>query len=200
MAVELAEHGIELVDAPVSGGAKGADAGTIAIMVGASPEQFERLKPVLAAISPNIHHAGSCGAGQVIKLVNNMISGVQRLVTQEGIALASRNGIDPRIACEILLAGGARNAYMEKFMLPHVLEGNVSPGFTLALMVKDMRLANQLANDTNVPSFFGSLARELYQLAMAEMGPHGEVDTTALVMDRLAGTAMVPNQGQVNSS
>ena len=79
----------------------GAQAGTIAIMVGAGPEQFARVEPVLKSISPNIFHAGDVGAGQVMKLVNNLISGVQRLLTFEGITLAAKNGIDPAKACEI---------------------------------------------------------------------------------------------------
>jgi 3-hydroxyisobutyrate dehydrogenase len=192
MAQDLAKQGVYMIDAPVSGGAVGATAGTIAIMVGADAEQFARIDPVLRSISPNIFHAGDVGAGQVIKLVNNLISGVQRLLTFEGIALAAKNGIDPAKACEILLAGGGKNAFMEKFMAPQIIKGKLDVGFTLGLMHKDVRLACQLGSDTGVPLFFGNLAREMYQLCISEKGASAEVHTSALVMDRMAGTHVVP--------
>jgi 3-hydroxyisobutyrate dehydrogenase len=192
MADELLQRGVQMVDAPVSGGVKGAHAGTIAIMVGASAEQYVRIAPLLLSISPNIFHAGPIGSGQVIKLVNNLISGVQRLLTFEGVALAVKNGIDPAKACEILLAGGARNAFMENIMAPKILKGELNVGFTLGLMHKDMRLACQLGSDTGVPLFLGNLARELYQMCISENGPHAEVNTAALVVDRMAGTYVVP--------
>lgn len=192
MAAELAARGVDLIDAPVSGGMAGANAGTIAIMVGAGEAQFARIEPVLKAISPNLFHAGDVGAGQVIKLVNNLVSGVQRLLTFEGIALAAKNGMDPAKACEILLAGGAKNAFMEKIMAPHILQGKLDVGFTLGLMHKDLGLACQLGSDSGVPLFLGTVARELYQLCLSEKGAGAEVNASALVMDRMAGTHMVP--------
>lgn len=192
MADELRSRGVTLIDAPVSGGAKGAEAGTIAIMVGASDDDLARVSPILAAISPNVFHAGAVGAGQVMKLVNNVLSGAQRLLTMESVALAAKNGIDPARACEILLAGGARNGFLEQFMLPKIIRGDVSPGFTLGLMHKDVRLACQLGSDSGVPMFFGNLAREFYQMCMAEKGPDAQVHTAAQVIDRLSGTQVVP--------
>jgi 3-hydroxyisobutyrate dehydrogenase len=194
MAVDLAKRGVDLVDAPVSGGARGADAGTIAIMVGAGPEQYTRVHPILTRISPNVFHAGGVGAGQVIKLVNNMISAALRMLTLEGVALAAKNGIDPQRACEILLAGGAKNSYLERFMISRVLQGDLSPGFTLGLMHKDVRLACDLGSNSGVPLFYGNLTRELYQMCINETGPVGEVDTAALMVDRISGTNIVPPQ------
>ena len=192
MAVDLAARGIALIDAPVSGGAAGADAGTIAIMIGAAPDELARAQPVLAAISGNLFHAGGVGAGQVMKLVNNHLSGAQRLLTLEAMALAVKNGIEPERACEILLAGGARNAFLEKFMAPHIIKGRLNVGFTLALMHKDMRQACDLGSASGVPLFFGNVAREFYQLCIGDQGGDAQVHTAALVMDRLAGTHMVP--------
>jgi 3-hydroxyisobutyrate dehydrogenase len=191
MAQELRKRDVELVDAPVSGGALGAQAGTIAIMVGATPEQYARVHPILTLISANVIHAGDVGAGQVIKLVNNMLSGAQRLLTLEAMTLAVKNGIDAHKACEILVAGGARNAFIEKF-LPSILEGKLVTGFTLGLMHKDIQLACQLGNDSGVPLAFGNLARELYLMCIREMGPDAEVHAAAFVIERLAGTHLVP--------
>lgn len=191
MAERLGKRGISLVDAPVSGGALGAEAGTIAIMVGATPEQYARIHPILTLISGNVIHAGDIGAGQVIKLVNNMLSGAQRLLTLEAMALAMKNGIDPVKACEILASGGARNAFMDKF-LPSILQGKIATGFTLGLMHKDMRLACQLGSDSGVPLLFGNLAREFYQMCISELSQDAEVHSAALMVDRLAGTHLVP--------
>ncbi len=192
MAKDLAARNILMLDAPVSGGAKGAEAGTIAMMVGASDEDFARVNEILLVISPNIFHAGDVGAGQVMKLVNNVLSGAQRLLTLESVALAAKNGIDPTRACEILIAGGAKNAFLETFMISKILKGDVSPGFTLGLMHKDVRLACQLGSDSGVPMFFGNLAREFYQMCISDMGAQAQVHTAAQVIDRMAGTQMVP--------
>ncbi|WP_233853013.1 NAD(P)-dependent oxidoreductase [Paraburkholderia sp. HD33-4] len=194
MGAELANRGITLIDAPVTGGIKGAEAGTISIMVGAATEVFEAYLPILHAISTNVFHAGGLGAGHVIKLVNNLLSGSQRLLTMEAVALAAKNGIDPEAACKILMSGGANNAFLEKFMAPHVIKGNVSPGFTLGLMHKDVRLACQMASESGMPMFFGSSAREFYQMCINELGANAQVHAAALVFDRIAGTHVVPVQ------
>ena len=196
MAKELAARGVELVDAPISGGTLGAQAGTIAIMVGAGEAEYVRMQPVLEAISKNVFRAGAVGAGHAMTLVNNMLSAAQRLATMEAVSLAAKNGIEPQRACEILIAGGARNSFLEKFMLPEILKGNLSPGFTLALMHKDVRLACELGSASGVPLFYGSLTRELFQMAIGQMGAQAQVHTTALMFDRLAGTQVVPASPQ----
>lgn len=197
-AERLAAQGVDLVDAPVSGGIAGAKAGTIAIMVGASDAQLARIRPVLAAISPNIFHAGGIGNGQVIKLVNNLMSTAQRLLSFEAMALAAKNGVEPGIAVDILLASGGRNAYLEKMMKPRVLEGKLNVGFTLGLAHKDARLACQLGMDSGVPMFFGNVTRELYQICIAMNGREAQVDSCGQVIDRLAGTHVVPAVTDLN--
>jgi 3-hydroxyisobutyrate dehydrogenase len=191
MAIELSKRGVDLIDAPVSGGPDGAEAGTIAIMVGATPEQFERVLPVLSAISSNIFHAGGSGAGHVMKLVNNMLSGAQRVLSLEALSLAAKNGIEPGKACEILSAGGARNAYVETFVRQRLLTGKWKVGFSLALMHKDLRLACQLGTESKVPLFLGNAAKEYYQMCISQMGEAGDVQSVALVIDQLAGTQLV---------
>ncbi|MEM5316473.1 NAD(P)-dependent oxidoreductase [Paraburkholderia sp. JHI869] len=192
IAADLAKLQVKFVDAPVSGGPEGAQAGTIAILVGAEPSTFDEVRPLLELISPNISHAGGVGAGHVIKLINNLVSGAQRLLSLEAISLATKNGIDPAKACEMLVSGNARNAFLEKYLRQHVLTGKLNFGFTLSLMHKDLRLACQLGNDSRVPMFFGNLTREMYQMCISEKGPDANVHACTLVMDRLAGTHLVP--------
>ena len=102
MAARLVKNRIDLIDAPVSGGVAGAEAGTIAIMIGGPAQLFEKAKSVFEAVSPNIFHAGEVGAGHSMKLINNMISSCIRLATFEGLALANKAGIEPMRFAEIL--------------------------------------------------------------------------------------------------
>lgn len=191
-AARLARLGVEMIDAPVSGGPDGAEAGTIAIMVGATPAQFTRARPVLEAISPKLFHAGPVGAGHVMKLVNNMVSGAQRLLSLEALALASKNGIDARRACEILASGGARNAYLQDYAIPRLLTGKLHLGMTLELMLKDLQLACELGAASAVPLPLGQQALAGYQSAVERLGARRNVQAVALLTDELAGTRLVP--------
>ena len=109
---ELASLGVDLVDAPVSGGPVRAAEGTIAIMVGCADEQYARVQTLLHRISPNVCRAGELGSGHAVKLVNNLVSGIIRWATLEGVALAAKLGVCPQSAVEIMSAGGARNDWM----------------------------------------------------------------------------------------
>lgn len=192
MAAELAPRGISLMDAPVSGGPRGAQAGNIAIMAGAPEGLFQRIRWVLDAISSEVFHAGDVGAGQVIKLANNMLHHSQRLLSLEALTLAVKSGVEAHKAAEILLASSGRNYYMEHNLEQRVLAGKPFSGFTLELLLKDVRLATQLGADNGVPLFFGDLVREYYQMCTSELGPDTQVNAVALTMERLAGTCLVP--------
>ncbi|OZF25704.1 3-hydroxyisobutyrate dehydrogenase [Rhodococcus sp. 14-2496-1d] len=192
IAENLAERDLVFVDAPVSGGPMGADQGTISIMVGAADPDFEKLEPILRVISTNVFHAGGVGSGHVTKLVNNMLSAVHRAVGVEALALAAKNGVDPERALEMILAGSGRNFFLETFGRSHILAGNLDSGFSLGLSHKDVRLACRMGDESGVPMLFGNLVKEFYQMCINDRGPDAGVNTAALVMDRMAGTAVVP--------
>ena len=192
MAEELAVRGLELIDAPVSGGPFGAAAGTIAIMVGATPGQFEVVEPILRVISPNVFHAGDPGAGHVMKLVNNLLAGANRAIGLEGLALAANNGLDLHRALDIILASSGRNFFLETFVRSHILSGQLPSGFTLGLQHKDVKLACELGIDSGVPLPLSNLVKEFYQVCINQQGRDAQVNTSALVMDQLAGSHIVP--------
>jgi len=196
MAAELAKSGIELVDAPLSGGLKGAEEGTVAIMVGATEEQFQRIRPFLEIIGPNIFHAGALGTGNAVKLANNMVSAAHRVISLEALALAVKSGVDPRRAVEIFMAGSARNFFIERFLAPEIVNGNLRSGFNFALMHKDVRQACQLGVEQAVPLFSGNLVREYFQMCMALQGNEADVNSMALVVEKLSGVALVPPGAQ----
>lgn len=199
IAGELAQHSINFIDAPVSGSVARAEAGTIAIMVGASQQLFERALPVLSAISPQIFHVGNVGAGHTMKLVNNLVSFTQRLVTQEAVVLGAKNGIDPSVAADVLLVSSGRNTYVENDLKTAVLSGDLATNFSLGLTHKDVRLACQLGVDSGVPMFFGNIARDVYQMAITEHGAGASMDYANLLMDRIAGTSVVPVRDQTDN-
>jgi 3-hydroxyisobutyrate dehydrogenase len=187
VAVDLERWGVEMVDAPVSGSVQQARSGIIRIMVGATSEQFERIRPLLHSMSPHVHHAGEVGAGQVMKLANSLLVGAQRLLTEEVLALTEKNGISPATACEILLAGEAQNSFLETLSASHKLGGKLISHFTLARVHNEMKLACQLGVDSGVPLPFGSATREIYQMCMNTMGATAPLHSSAVFMRYIAG-------------
>jgi 3-hydroxyisobutyrate dehydrogenase len=170
MAAELAKKGVTMIDAPVSGGPVGAAAGTLAIMVGAPLDVFERIKPLFERVGPNVFRLGDVGAGQTMKLVNNLMLAAGRAIAFEAMALAVKNGLDPKLATDVLNKSSGRNGTTER-SLADTIDGKFPASFALGLMTKDVRLANQLGRDTGVPMIIGRVVEELHNVAMNNHGP-----------------------------
>jgi 3-hydroxyisobutyrate dehydrogenase len=169
MAAELARKGVTMIDAPVSGGPAGAAAGTLAIMVGAPLDVYERIKPVFEKVGPNVFRMGDVGAGQTMKLVNNLMLAAGRAIAFEAMALAVKNGLDPKLATDVLNKSSGRNGTTER-SLADTVDGKFPASFALGLMTKDVRLANQLGRDTGVPMIIGRIVEELHNVAMNNHG------------------------------
>ena len=162
------ELGIGFMDCPVSGGVAAAAAGTLAFMCGGDAETFEKAKLILADMGKNIFHAGPAGAGQVAKGCNNMLLAIHMIGTAEALEMGARNGLDPKVLSEIMLASSGRNWSLEVYNpYPGVMENapasnDYKPGFMVDLMVKDLGLAMDIASNAGVDNAMGQLARELY--------------------------------------
>ena len=191
MAAELAERGIRLIDAPVSGGRQGADAGTIAIMVGADDADYAEVLPMLHAISPNVFHCGGIGTGHVMKLVNNVVAASAYAVSCEAVAMGVKNGLEFSKAVEVLNKGSGRT-YMSEVMLAAQVEGPHPFGFGLALMHKDVRLATQLGADSAAPMFVANVVRELHQASLAHLGREADVTELLRTVERNADVKVAP--------
>jgi 3-hydroxyisobutyrate dehydrogenase len=180
-----AAQGIGFMDAPVSGGVAAAAAGTLAFMCGGSAETFEKAKIILADMGKNIFHAGPAGAGQVAKGCNNMLLAIHMIGTAEALEMGARNGLDPAVLSEIMLASSGRNWSLEVYNpYPNVMENapasnDYRPGFMVDLMVKDLGLAMEIAEQSGVDNRMGQLARELYT-AHQEAG-HGQRDFSGIL-------------------
>ncbi|MCD6251914.1 MAG: 3-hydroxyisobutyrate dehydrogenase [Psychrobacter sp.] len=168
--------GIDFLDAPVSGGTGGAVAGSLTFIVGGSAHAFAKAEPILAVMGKNIFHAGDHGAGQVAKICNNMLLGILMAGTAEAINLGVKNGLDPKVLSDIMLQSSGRNWTLEVYNpYPQVMENVPSSngyqgGFMSKLMQKDLNLAMQTAQDTNVETPMGAKATELYEAHTVENG------------------------------
>jgi len=186
IAARCAKKGVDFLDAPVSGGDKGAREGTLSIMVGGSEEAFKRALPVFEAMGKTITRIGGSGAGQVAKLVNQVICAGNLLGCAEGLALAEASGVDPRGILAAVSQGAARSWILEN-LGPKMLSGDFAPGFFVRLKQKDLRLAQELGSETGASLPGTALVQQLYRGIEASGG--GELGTQSLIvaLRRLAG-------------
>jgi len=180
--------GIGFMDAPVSGGVAAAAAGTLAFMCGGSATTFEKARIVLEGMGKNIFHAGPHGAGQVAKGCNNMLLAIHMIGTCEALEMGARNGLDPSVLSDIMLASSGRNWSLEVYNpYPGVMptspaSNDYQPGFMVDLMVKDLGLAMEIAEHSSVDNRMGQLAQALYREHQGE--GNGQRDFSS-VLERL---------------
>jgi len=170
VAVKAKEKSFAMIDAPVSGGTAGAQAGTLTFMVGGDAKDVERARPILEKMGKNIFHAGPSGSGQTVKVCNNMLLGIQMLGTSEALRLGIANGMDPKVLSDIMVKSSGRNWALELYNpCPGVMENvpsskDYAGGFGVDLMLKDLGLATENADvlAANIP--LGKLAQQLYEV------------------------------------
>jgi 3-hydroxyisobutyrate dehydrogenase len=163
-------RGIAMLDAPVSGGTAGAEKGTLTFIVGGDAPVLERARPILEKMGANIFHAGAHGAGQVAKICNNMLLAIHMTGTAEALALGVANGLDAAVLSEIMKRSSGGNWSLNVYNpYPGVMEGvpasrGYTGGFLVDLMIKDLGLAIDAAEGTEMAIPMGTLARNLYRL------------------------------------
>lgn len=177
--------GIAMVDAPVSGGTGGAIAGTLTFIVGGEKAALEKARPYLEKMGKNIFHAGAAGAGQVGKICNNMMLGIQMAATCEALSLGVANGMDPAVLSEIISKSSGRNWVTELYnpwpgVMPNAPASNgFAGGFGVDLMLKDLGLAAEAAMSSKSTIALGELARNLFALHSSQ--GHGKLDFSSIV-------------------
>ncbi|WP_322998298.1 3-hydroxyisobutyrate dehydrogenase [Castellaniella sp.] len=180
-----AERGIRMLDAPVSGGTGGAVAGTLTFIVGGTNADLDSAMPYLQAMGKNIFHAGDAGAGQVAKICNNMLLGIQMAGTAEALALGVANGLDPRTLSDIIAKSSGRNWATELYNpWPGVMDHapashDYAGGFGVDLMLKDLGLAAEASMQSRATTPLGELARNLYALHSTQ--GHGKLDFSSIL-------------------
>lgn len=190
IAAAFAEKGVDMLDAPVSGGDVGAKAGTLAIMAGGEASAFDRCLPVLQAMGRTIVHVGPSGAGQVVKLCNQAAGAVTLVAAAEAVTVARRAGVDPAKMLEVVTAGAA-GSWMLSNLAPRAIKGDFEPGFMVELMQKDLRLVMETATKTATPLPGVAVAQQLFRVLEARgrgrEGMQAMVDALAV----LAGDSAV---------
>ena len=178
-------RGLQMVDAPVSGGVSGAEAGTLTFMVGGSPEALERSRPLLAIMGQNIVHAGKSGSGQAAKLCNNMMLGISMIATSEAFTLGQKLGLDPKTLFKIIsTASGSCWAMQNHLPVPGIVETAASnrdfrAGFSVGMMAKDLRLAQLAAKSVDASTPLGREAAALY--TSFEENGNRDLDYSAII-------------------
>lgn len=170
---KLAEGGIAMLDAPVSGGSEGAERGTLSIMIGGDAAQVERARPYFEAMGKTITHVGPNGAGQTVKLVNQILVVGNMLAVSEALIFAQASGLDLEKTLEAV-AGGAAGSWMLSNRGSQAIKRDFRPGFTIDLQQKDLRLALAAADAVGAPVIATSLISNLYRtLQAAGLGSEG---------------------------
>jgi 3-hydroxyisobutyrate dehydrogenase len=180
-----AAKGIGFIDAPVSGGVGGAQAGTLTFIVGGSEAQFAQAKPVLECMGKNIFHAGDHGAGQVAKVCNNMLLGILMAGTCEALNMGMKNGLDPKVLSDIMKQSSGNNWALQVYNpVPGVMDGvpasrDYQGGFMVDLMFKDLGLAMEVSQQSASATPMGSAARALFNLHKS--AGNGALDFSSLI-------------------
>lgn len=183
--------GARMLDAPVSGGTLGAEAGTLAVMVGGDEETFRELLPVFEAIGEGIIHAGPIGAGTVAKLAHNSISLTTRIVVQEGMALAAKAGVKPEVMLQALRDAAFGKQTLLRQIPSVVFRGDFqTPRFTLNLARKDLRLGQELAEEVGAPMELAAMALRVQEEAVRRGWGDWDNLSTFLLAEERAGVEM----------
>lgn len=199
LAARLAQAGIAMVDAPVSGGVARAETGQLAIMTGGDPATLDRVAPLLTAMGTSIMRCGDIGAGHAMKALNNLVSAAGLLASVEALLIGSRFGLDPAVMVDVLNASTGMNNSTQKKLKQFVLSRGFDSGFGLDLMVKDLSIALQVGRETATPAPLAAQTRELWAAAAALLGPGQDHTAIAKLSETLSGAELsspqVPRKG-----
>lgn len=183
---DLARRGIAMLDAPVSGGYQGAQAGTLSIMVGGDAQTLDRCRPILDVLGTTISHIGESGAGQVCKVCNQVAVAITIQAVAESLTLARTSGVDVARVRAALLGGFARSTALDLHG-QRVLDGNYEAGFRVALQRKDLKLALETGSATGAPLPVTAVVQELYGILAATGRSTLDNSSLALLLQEMAG-------------
>jgi 3-hydroxyisobutyrate dehydrogenase len=171
LGAELNAAGFGFIDAPVSGGVKRAADATLAVMVGGDPAVIAQVEPVLAAVGNAIFRTGPLGSGHAMKALNNYVSAAGLAAAVEALAVGQKFGLDPAVMTDVLNASSGRNNTTENKLKQFIIPGTFTSGFSIALMAKDIRTADELAEAIGVSTPLAEVCRTLWGEEAQKLGP-----------------------------
>ena len=188
IAVKLSEKGVAMLDAPVARGVRGAREGTLAIYVGGDLGLFERCKPLLSVMGTDVEYCGQLGAGETVKIINNLIIAVTMCSLSEALVLGVKAGVKPDVLYRTLNKGSANSFVLENHVRNFAMKGKFETGvFPVDYIMKDLSLALITAEKYHVPQYFGSLAYQAYEMARASGFSDQYYPVVIRVLEQLAG-------------
>lgn len=180
-------YGYGLVDAPVSGGVARAKTGELSILVGGEDADAALAAPLFEVLGSNVFRVGGVGAGHAMKAINNLMSAGGLLLTAEAVIMGAKSGLDPETVLRVLNASTGRTHATETKIAPYVLSGTYASGFALQLMVKDLGIAQGIAQETGSPFVFGSAAKSVWDLAKTQLPADADQMELVRWLESLAG-------------
>jgi 3-hydroxyisobutyrate dehydrogenase-like beta-hydroxyacid dehydrogenase len=181
------ERGIISVDSPVSGGVKGAEGGTLAVMVSCPKHAYAEVEPILKNFGRLFYTGEKPGLAQVAKLANNLLAAAAMVVSSEALAMGTKAGLDPKVLCDIINAGSGRNSATQDKFPRTVLPGTFDFGFATGLSYKDVRLCVDEAETMGVPMVVGAAVRQMLAVTQAKYGAASDFTCIAKVVEEWAG-------------
>ena len=181
-----------MVDAPVSGAEWGAKAAELVFMCGGAAADIERVRPLLEVMGKAVFHLGPLGAGHAMKCLNNLVTAINFVAVGEGLAIGKRYGLDPAAMVDVLDQSTGMSWISRTHIRQRVLSRSFDDPFKLALMLKDIGIATQLARSVDVPAPLSALNQELWRAAAADAAPDASVSELARWIERLAHTEITP--------
>jgi 3-hydroxyisobutyrate dehydrogenase len=187
IAANLRDRRIGFIDAPVSGGVKGAEAGALTVMCGGDGETLARARPVLEAFGQRIVHCGPIGAGDAVKAMNQALLAINIWAGGEALATLAKLGVDAAVALEVINGSSGRSNVTENLFPERVVGRKYPRTFKLALLDKDVSIAAAITREENVPSPFVDLAATLFAEAHRELGEEADHVEAVLSIEKRAG-------------
>lgn len=187
MAKLALQKGIAYIDAPVSGGVAGAQAGSLTIMVGGDSAAVNQIQPILAVLGQKIYHVGEVGAGDAVKLVNNLLLGVNMAAVAEALVLGAKSGLKPEVMVEIIKGSSGRSYALEAKAPSFILKDNFAAGFAIDLQYKDLELAVETAKGAGVPVPLTTMAQQVFEMARAKGLGRQDISAVIKVWEELVG-------------
>jgi 3-hydroxyisobutyrate dehydrogenase-like beta-hydroxyacid dehydrogenase len=187
VAAGLAARGIQAVDAPVSGGVKGACDGTLAVMVSCPRPVFDIVEPITRNFGKVFYIGDKPGLAQVVKLGNNILSATALVASAEALAMGVKAGVDPQVMLDVINAGSGRNSATQDKFPRAILPGTFDFGFATGLLYKDVRLCVDEAEALGVPMVLGAVVRQMLAVTQAKYGATSDFTSIARVIEEWAG-------------
>jgi 3-hydroxyisobutyrate dehydrogenase len=188
----LADAGIAMVDAPVSGAEWGAKAAELVFMCGGAGADIERVRPLLEKMGKAIFHLGPLGAGHAMKCLNNLVTALNFIAVTEGLVIGKRYGLDPAAMVDVLDQSTGASWISRTHIRQRVLSRSFDDPFKLALMLKDIGIATQLAKSVDVQPPLSMLGQELWRAAARDAAPEASVSELARWIEHQADTEITP--------